>query len=441
MVNKDDRQVLGQGTYGCSVFPSIDCKTNSPTDRNYVTKIQLKDRISTREFDIGQLVKSIPLFALRYAPIEEQCPVSQSIIQEHYSGCTRILKESTDATKFISGKIRYIGKNTFDKFFKQMLTYQTKSPMYKTLRGQELHKERSHVYLQKLVNSHLYLLQSIQTLADNGILHLDIKANNMLYDRQHDVFIIIDFGLSDTVQRIEPENYGKNSTYPFGISVDMYEPWCIEIILLSHIADHLTKSRTNRDVDTEKFRNGKVDEQYIQELKRVVSLSIKKNDMLQQLPIFTKADRKALETHVHAWIQTWKDKPWTEIWTALLSTHKTWDNYSLSVLMLKELYAGLLDIVNDDRADVSESVTHPQNIGTTTDTIRSMFGSSTEPQPRRHFMLEYANVLKSVIMADPTKRSQATQTSADVINIFKHLDKTQYVGAIKKFNKKIAKPA
>ena len=441
MVNKNDRQILGKGTYGCTVFPNIDCKTNKPRDRQYVTKIQVKDHISTREFEIGQLVKSIPLYTLRYAPIEEQCPLSQSIIQEHYSGCTRIIKEADDETKFLSSKIRYVGRNTFDNFFKQMLTYQTKDPMYKTLHGQQLHKERAHVYLKKLVDSHLYLLQSVQTLADNGILHLDMKSSNMLYDRQNDVFVIIDFGLSQVVKHLEPDYYSKHSTFPFGASVDMYEPWCIEIILLSFIARQIVKSSTSLAVDTDKFRTGKADEHHIQDLKRVCSLFIKKTEMLH-VPMITRGDRKTLETQLHAWINTWKNKTWKEIWTALLSTHKSWDNYALSAIMWKELHNGLLDITKDNSA-VQPAHKNPVGgiVDATAEAIRVMLGTATEPHPRPHFILEYASVLKSVIMADPTKRDQATQTSVNVTKIFKHLDKSHYVGAIKTFNKKFATPA
>ena len=442
MVDKNDRQILGKGTYGCTVFPNIDCKTNKPKNRQYVTKIQVQDYISSREFEIGTLVKSIPLYTLRYAPIEDQCPLRQSVIQEHYSGCTRIISEHGDGTKFLSSKIRYVGKSTFGDFFSRMLTNQTRRPIYKALPDRQIPKERAHAYLRKLIDSHLYLLQSVQTLADNGILHLDLKSSNILYDRQNDVFVIIDFGLSQEKQHIEPDYYMTHSKQPFGVSVDAYEPWCIEIILLSHIARQLTKSRTNITVDADKFRTEKLGEDHVQELKRLCSLFVTNTEMLH-VAMITKKDRDTLTAKLHAWVTTWKNKTWRECWTDLLSTHKSWDNYALSAILWKEMYNGLLDIFKDHTPNQPPVRTKAATgiLDSTTEAVRTMFGAPVEPQSRPHFIVAYAEVLKTVLMAEPTKREQAIQTIAHVTKIFKHLDKSHYVDIMKKINKTFVNPA
>ena len=46
--------LLGEGGYGCVFYPAINCKGIEDTNQNFVSKLTLHDKNSTREIDIGK---------------------------------------------------------------------------------------------------------------------------------------------------------------------------------------------------------------------------------------------------------------------------------------------------------------------------------------------------------------------------------------------------
>ena len=62
----EEVELLDQGAFGCVYRPNIDCD-GSIGDKNYVTKVQLKEKELTNEIKIGEMVKTIPNYEFYFA--------------------------------------------------------------------------------------------------------------------------------------------------------------------------------------------------------------------------------------------------------------------------------------------------------------------------------------------------------------------------------------
>ena len=63
--------------------------------------------------------------------------------------------------------------------------------------------------LNKVLQTHIYLLNALDKLNRKGIIHFDIKYDNIVYDQTLQAPIIIDFGLSIYKPNLSPANYAK----------------------------------------------------------------------------------------------------------------------------------------------------------------------------------------------------------------------------------------
>ena len=180
------RKVIGEGAYGCVHKPSIHCKTGVPTNfdySDYVSKImktsdaedELKEFIvigsydKTNEFHLG-------------API--MCPpaLTSEIIETDIAKCKHI-------------KSRYIREKP-DKY--KLLLLKFGGPDLKELCNNQLIK---YLKTNKAVKTDLFLLEvhrllrGLKFLKENGLVHNDIKPQNILFNTKTGELKYIDFGL------------------------------------------------------------------------------------------------------------------------------------------------------------------------------------------------------------------------------------------------------
>lgn len=240
MADNRQLQLLGQGTYGCAFYPEINCKTHHiarKNSRNYLSKIQFQDESLQREMDIGQrIVKRVPNYRYFYAPIVESCPVQLAHLRQNkIKQCNVLTKATLSNRPIMSSKVPYLGKLTLEKYFNSLFQNQYCG----RLRSSTQCVNMTVTYIKKLVNSYLYLIQSFQKLnTDVGVVHLDVKADNIMYDTKHHLPILIDFGMSYCVDWLQLPAY-LSFKYPFGVQSFSYSPWCIEVSLLTHLARYL----------------------------------------------------------------------------------------------------------------------------------------------------------------------------------------------------------
>lgn len=181
-----NRNVIGEGAYGCVHKPSIHCKTgvDSTFDYSkYVSKImktkdaekELKEFVvigsydKTNEYHLG-------------TPILCQPKLNDQIINNDISNC-----------KYIESKSVRANPNDY-----KLLLLKYGGPDLKVFCMSEINKYLSSKKKTKTDNFWLevhHLLKGLKFFKTNGIVHNDIKPQNILFDMNTGKLVFIDFGL------------------------------------------------------------------------------------------------------------------------------------------------------------------------------------------------------------------------------------------------------
>ena len=387
-MNQNNIQIIGQGTYGCVYRPNIDCQTKKIDSKQFLSKIQRKDKTSKNEIKIGKKIISLPknIYSNRFAPILESCPIEIGKMEEQqFSTCKMIVqgKEKIKKTGLLSNKIQYVGDKTLGDYLENQLT-----------------SNNTKQYLKKVAETHIYLLKSLETLNQINVLHLDLKHNNIMFDEKKGLPIIIDFGLSYNSENLDMSNYKVQET-KFGIITDFYIPWTIETVLLSHIAKYLSPN------PKETIDDSKIDQKItnIKMLESIVKNYVKKHGLLQSRKIFSEEEVKQYEKGLLQWVSSFKEKTWRTLWTSLCSSNKTWDSYSLSVLYVIELQiSGLIQLSKKEE-----------------DT----------------FLTKYVTMLKQSILSKPEERLLPSEIRKQLYIIFTQVKKMNYNLVLKQFSRSV----
>jgi serine/threonine protein kinase len=406
---KKDIYIIGQGTYGCMYIPEISCDSKEPTLNKYVSKIQQDNFASRREIKIGKDISKIRGYNARFAPIIKTCPVNVATINgKELASCKMYMQAKAAHTtdNLITCKIRYVGKNTLGKELDSVLLKKRPS------------KNVLNRYCKQIAETHMYLLKSLSILNENGVLHLDMKENNVMYDETNHVPIIIDYGLSYNVSDLDIDEYAKNAANPFGVNVPWYSPWCIEVVILSYIAKQIqTKADSAYKVDVTRL-DSKIEDFAV--FSQMIENYMDKNLILQH-KIFSANEVKDYKTGLIELVKGFKGKTWREVWKMVVASNKSWDNYGMSVLYLQELnISGLLDCMSpsveqsDRNADVDDNV-----------------------QTEQSFLKQYVDALKKVILSSPANRPIANEMHQILDNIFRKTSRKLYNDVITKFEARL----
>jgi serine/threonine protein kinase len=228
--------LINQGTYGCVYYPNIKCdryvdgETTLDSDLTYISKVQYNNTTTQNEISISNEIKKIPFYNFYFAIIENVCESSiEKEMEKISTNNCKIIKEEN--TKLVSFSIRYIKENII------ILNY--------------LNKLNNKLFFyKKYISTFFYLYNSIDKLIEKNIVHYDLKLNNIMYDFTIYNPIIIDFGLSLNILKIQ-ENFIKNpkSLINYFYTIENYSLWCFEIFALSEISYILNNQKTKIDDD------------------------------------------------------------------------------------------------------------------------------------------------------------------------------------------------
>jgi hypothetical protein len=383
--NKKEIKFVAQGTYGCVFHPGIKCGSKTVENEKYISKIQVKDITLKREIDIGKVVRKLPNYKTRFSPIIQNCKVDVSTIDNKQVEKCDVIMDSVyevPPPSFVSSKMIYAGNKELGEYLESILTM--------SLENSEKFDSMNQVrkYIKQFVNSHLYLLESIRLLNDANIVHYDLKQNNIIYNEKSDSPIIIDFGLSVKMDLLTPQNYKDN----FYSLYETYECWCVEILILSYISRCVSKKifTLNSSITS------------LQELKEHITVYITENRALQKGIL--ESERITLKKQCFDYINAFLGKSWQTMFNDLVKSFKSWDNYSLAVIFIKELYH--------------------------TDIIRIH-----DKLPS--FLSNYLVLIKDLILSAPCKRKDAFTTLGDLKKIFDKVNKEEYGAFIESSRKKI----
>jgi len=314
---------LNSGSYGCTFRPGLKCDGTGSTTEKFITKIQVGDETSKREVEIGEKVRQIDKYQQYYAPIMKNCNVSLSTVSKTEIEKCKILQNKSDdmmssALTYEANKIRYVGKNTL---IKHLLN------VYST---------RSMGVVRELVNCHNILLTGFNKLADAGIIHFDVKENNVICEDNTGRPIIIDFGLSADVATIEEKEY-KEAFYIYGPE---YAPWCIELVTIAYAVNEIEDVEGSNDsiagfigfgekVETKDWKEQQVKQDQIN---KIINDYFKKNTAMREL--LTEREQDDYRKRIQTYYNTYVGKKWKEFVKDIQANWLTWDNYGLSVTIL-----------------------------------------------------------------------------------------------------------
>lgn len=315
-------KIINQGSYGCVFRPGYMCDGKGITTNKYITKIQKNTEISKHETVIGEKIQNIPNYQEYYAPVLKSCNVSLSTISEKDVEKCKIITNktavTTSALKYESNKLRYVGKNSL---LKHLLNVYNKRPSG---------------IVRTMVESHRTLLTGFKKLSEAGIIHYDVKENNIICDDKTGGPIIIDFGLSIDVKNISKNDY-RDAFYIY--SAD-YGPWCLEIIMISYAANKigiaevktdnlLSMVGLSKDTEMKEWQEQIVMKSQIEE---VVVEFFKKNRAVNDL--LSESQRAEYRRKIDTYYSTFIGKKWIDMVSELQKSMLTWDNYGLTVVYL-----------------------------------------------------------------------------------------------------------
>jgi serine/threonine protein kinase len=386
--NKNKKKVVkfvAQGTYGCVFHPGIKCGSKNVESEKYISKIQVKDITLDREIDVGKIVRKIPNYKNRFSPIMKNCNVDVSTIDDkEVEKCDVIMDSAYEVPppRFVSSKMIYAGNKELGEYLEGLLT----KPLDHSGTFDSVNQFRK--YIKQFTNSHIYLLESIRLLNNANIVHYDLKQNNIIYNEKSDCPIIIDFGLSIQMDMLTPKNYKDN----FYSLYEVYECWCVEILILCYISRCVSKKEfTLTSVITS-----------LQELKEHITVYINENRALQKGIL--ESERITLKKSCFDYINSFLGKSWQMMFDDLVKSFKSWDNYSLAVIFIKELYYTDIIKINDKLPS---------------------------------FLSNYIVLVKEIILSAPTKRKDSYTTLVELKKIFEKVNKAEYGAFVESSKKKM----
>jgi len=167
--------------------------------------------------------------------------------------------------------------------------------------------------LSLFVSNYIHLLRSIQFLIRIKIIQFDLKGQNIIYNKEKEIPVLIDFGLSIPLERLEKT--GEYYHY-FYVYAPEYYVWPIEVHFFNFL-ENVSQNPTANDI------------------RSLTDRYVDNNAALQTLsPQFRSEYKKICIQFLNSFLSM----PVPEIKKKILSYWKTWDNYSLSILYLKFLY-------------------------------------------------------------------------------------------------------
>ena len=290
---------INQGTYGCIFRPAINCKGNL-LKSSFITKIQSEKETSDKESKIGYKIKKIKGYSKYFAPILKTCNISiGNIKNDEIKKCDFI---DNKTTKIISNKMKYVGDKTLFDFLLSIL------------------EETPNKINDTIFDCYLHLLEGIELLHENNIIHYDLKENNIMYDEEKNLPIIIDFGLSFENSNLHKYKHLLNAFYVYGPD---YKPWCFEIHIISFILRNIDESDIDQQIS-------------LSFLNKVIDDFLVKNTIFKY---FKESDRyKQYRNTLKDFLNQYSELSYSDLISELIKYNYSWDNYSLAMIFFYFIY-------------------------------------------------------------------------------------------------------
>lgn len=175
----DGGEFIGEGTYGCTFYPHLPC-TDKSTYPDSIGKIFSRKSSLDDEKRLNDKILKIDPEGKFTLPFNGVCTVDAKriSIKDKMSPCEKFTPRQKQL-------IYKYGGIDLKKFYK---TYAVEHP---------------DLFIDDIIPLLIPLLDGISTLVQSGLVHTDIKPDNMVYDPKKGQLFLIDFGLLMKMQDIQ----------------------------------------------------------------------------------------------------------------------------------------------------------------------------------------------------------------------------------------------
>ena len=294
--------LLSQGGFGCVYYPGLKCDNEDDNKKNdndkFVTKLQKKNFTSNNELNIGLTIKKSEYYKFFFLPVVSQCPVNIKVYKKKYE---EQLKECD------------VIKDDDKKYMLMKIPYVKNKPVVEAIFNETNDKRHLMISIMELYTASL---KAIGILIEKKIVHFDLKSDNILYDTQINHMKIIDFGLSIPIEKLQKENL-KDYFY---IYAPEYFVWPLE----AHVINFLIHE----------YDGTNVDKKYVDDISNKIATEYVENN--KGLNMFSREFRsKYMELCVLQIKKYLKTDNKNTIINNLIKYYETWDNYSISIMLLR----------------------------------------------------------------------------------------------------------
>jgi serine/threonine protein kinase len=320
--NSKELKLINSGTFGCIYSPSMNCDGKVGSVK-YITKIQKSERSILNELHISEKIRNINGYVRYFAPVLKHCNVKIAKDRVNDLKKCEVFKnepaKKIESSTYVSMKTRYVGNRDLKAHIFSFVEF-----------------EKSTVVLYELIRTHIHLLRALQKLQTKKIVHYDLKYNNIMYDKERDSPIMIDFGQSWSTDELETEEKLSNAFFVF----DQYDYWCIDIVICSYIfqtigfakskTELVTKAEMEHIYDVFMYgREPKRDHQQTEQKK--IENSAFLYNILQHPQKMANFKTEVFDEYANSFIGK---RTWWELYSDLIKRANTWDCYSLAIIYL-----------------------------------------------------------------------------------------------------------
>lgn len=387
-IKQEAIRIIGQGTYGCILYPGFDCNGVPNENMKYLSKIQLNNENTTKENEIGKIIMSIPNYQLYYAPVISSCDIniSEMVDNENVKECDIVKKyrdsqidgslSSNANDTYSMNKIFYVGNEDVKKYMNRVIVEETEtSIMYK---------------IRLIIDMHIIILYELMQIAEKNIIHFDLKSNNIMMNSITGLPVVIDFGMSYLIESLKTQEGIDENIIRF----ESHDYWCFDILLMSEIKK-LYKNNPDVDWKSEVLTPTRKEEIVAQ---FVSDGATNKNGELEE-PVFINLYSAQIQVQIKHGLLEYLNgnsiNTWGDLYNVITSpnTMKTWDNYSVAVIVLLNLKtAGFNEAIGNENA----------------------------------LWQKYIGILNNIMFAPPDKRQTAQQTKTEIEQLFTNISSVDY---------------
>jgi len=203
-------EVIGEGTYGCAIKPSLKCKNKKINYDNKISKVLL-DKDANSELTEYNMIDKIDKNKVFYLGKPEICKPKYNFVNvKSIQKCNSISQVIKDAVK--------------ENFKKLSLLVMADGGINLKTYSTNIYKKTEKQIFAFFLEAHRILL-GLKVFIDNGVVHHDLKPGNIVYNENTNRMNFIDFGLTHTTKNLLDEsdkstNWLADSyhwSYPFEI--------------------------------------------------------------------------------------------------------------------------------------------------------------------------------------------------------------------------------